>query len=148
MTDQLFPDDSDKLDPNKVLAHMQDPTVLNRWEGTLREMVEIAEAKLNGEMKESATAAELARHVVFAICDALGGSVIYLPRGDSLKRGMRDAAIFHDWKEKGLQPLELARKYRLVNQTIYDIIAKQRALHRKSEPDLFGFEDIEKGSIH
>lgn len=148
MNEQLFPDDSDKLDPAKVLAHMQDPAVLTRWEGTLREMVEIAEAKLNGEMKDGITAAELARHVVFAICDTLGGSVIYLPRGDSLKRGMRDAAIFQDWKEKGIQPLELARKYRLVNQTIYDIIAKQRALHRKNEPDLFGFEDIEKGSVH
>ncbi len=58
---------------------------------------------------------------------------------------MRDAAIFQDWKERGIQPLELARKYRLVNQTIYDIIAKQRALHRRQEPDLFGYDS---GSTH
>jgi Mor family transcriptional regulator len=141
MTESLFPDDSDKLDANKVLAHMQDPAVLTRWEGTLREMVEIAEAKLNNEMGEGATSAELARHVVFAICDTLGGSVIYLPRGDALKRAMRDAAIFQEWREKGIQPVDLVRKYRLASQTIYDIISRQRALHRKSEPDLFGFDE-------
>lgn len=145
MTEQLFPDDSDKLDPAKVLAHMQDPAVLTRWEGTLREMCEIAEAKLKTELKDGVTPAELARHVVFAICDTLGGSVVYLPRGDSLKRAMRDAAIFQDWRENNTHPIELARKYRLISQTIYDIIAKQRALHRKQEPDLFGFDE---GTTH
>lgn len=145
MNEQLFPDDSDKLDPAKVLAHMQDPAVLTRWEGTLREMVEIAEAKLNTEMADGVTSAELARHVVFAICDTLGGSVIYLPRGEALKKAMRDAAIFQDWREKGIQPVDLVRKYRLANQTLYAIISRQRALHRKNEPDLFGFDD---GAMH
>ncbi|MGP5470346.1 Mor transcription activator family protein [Pseudomonas helleri] len=141
MSEQLFPDDSDKLDPAKVLAHMQDPAVITRWEGTLKEMVEIAEAKLKTELKDGATPSELARHVVFAICDTLGGSVVYLPRGDSLKRAMRDAAIFHDWRENNMHPIGLARKYRLISQTIYDILARQRVLHRTSEPDLFGFDE-------
>ncbi|WP_339429487.1 Mor transcription activator family protein [Pseudomonas taetrolens] len=145
MTEQLFPDDSDKLDPAKVLAHMQDPTVLTRWEGTLREMVEIAEAKLKTEMSTTATPAGLARHVVFAICDTLGGSVIYLPRGELLKKAMRDAEIYQDWREKGIQPVDLVRKYRLANQTLYAIIARQRALHRRNEPDLFGFDE---GTTH
>jgi Mor family transcriptional regulator len=145
MTGTLFPDDSDQLDPAKVLAHMADPTVLARWEGTIREMVEIAEAKLLDEMGDDPRVPELSRHVVFAICDTLGGSVVYLPRGDTLRKAMRDAAIFHEWGKKGAQPADLARKYRLASQTIYDIIARQRALHRKSEPDLFGFD---QGTVH
>lgn len=145
MTEQLFEDDSDRLDPAKVLAHMDDPTVLNRWEGTLREMVEIAEAKLRAELPDEARVPELARHVVFAICDTMGGSVIYLPRGEALKKALRDAAIYQDWREHSAQPHELSRKYRLAVQTIYDIIARQRALHRRSEPDLFGFDE---GTVH
>lgn len=145
MTDQLFPDDADKLDPNKVLAHMQDPLVLSRWEGTLKEMVEIAEAKIKTELREGVTPVELARHVILGISEAMGGGMIYLPRGDAVKRALRDAAIFEDWRERNIQPVDLVRKYRLANQTIYDIIAKQRALHRKNEPDLFGFDD---GAVH
>jgi Mor family transcriptional regulator len=138
MSEPLFSNDSNKLDPAKVLAHMTDPAVLTRWEGTLKEMVEIAEAKLRSELGDVANVPSLARHVVFALCDTLGGSVVYLPRGDTLKRAMRDAAIFRDWRDGGKPPADLVRKYRLANQTIYDIIARQRALHRKREPDLFG----------
>lgn len=145
MNDQLFHDDSDELDAHKVLSSMQDPTVLSRWEGSLREMVEIAEAKLVIEMGPTSTAPELARHVVFAICSTMGGGVIYLPRGDALKRAMRDAAIFREWKDGSTPIPDLVRKYELANQTIYDIIRKQRALHRKNEPDLFGFDE---GTIH
>ncbi|WP_448646772.1 Mor transcription activator family protein [Pseudomonas mohnii] len=145
MTDQLFHDDSDELDANKVLANMQDPIVLSRWEGSLRDMVGIAESKLVAEMGPESTAAELARHVVFAICSAMGGSVIYLPRGDALKRAMRDASIYRDWIDNGTKIPALVRKYDLANQTVYDIIRRQRALHRRNEPDLFGFDE---GTLH
>lgn len=145
MNEDMFPDDIDNLDAKKVLASMNDPTVLSRWEGSLREMVEIAEVKLLAEMGPDSTAPELARHVVFAICSAMGGSVIYLPRGDALKRAMRDAAIFREWLDSNTPIPELVRKYDLANQTIYDIIKKQRALHRKNEPDLFGYDE---GTVH
>lgn len=141
----LFEDDTDRLDPNKVLANMSDPAILHRWEGTLKEMVEIAETELRSRVKDAAEVPELARAVVFAICDTMGGSVIYLPRGDALKKAIRDAAIFRDWRENNIQPVDLVRKYRLASPTIYDIIARQRALHRRSEPDLFGFDE---GTLH
>ncbi|SDI84014.1 Transcriptional regulator, Middle operon regulator (Mor) family [Pseudomonas flavescens] len=141
----LFEDDIDKLDPIKVLANMADPAILHRWEGTLKEMVEIAEAELRTKMPDLPQVPELARAVVFAICDTMGGSVIYLPRGDALKKAVRDASIFRDWREHNIQPMELVRKYRLASPTIYDIIARQRALHRRNEPDLFGFDE---GTVH
>lgn len=148
MNEDLFPDDIDHLDAKKVLANMQDPTVISRWEGSLREMVEIAEAKLLVEIKPGVEAAELARHVVFAICSVMGGRVVYLPRGDALKRALRDAKIYRDWKDNNTPIPDLVSKYDLANQTIYDIIRRQRALHRKSEPDLFGYEDDPGRSVH
>lgn len=144
MTGPLFENDASRLDPAKVLAHMSDPTVLSRWEGSLREMVEIAEAALRNSHGDSERVPEMARQVVFAICDTMGGSVIYLPRGELLKKAMRDAAIYHEWRHGSAQPAQLVRKHRLALQTIYDIIARQRALHRQREPDLFGFDDREK----
>lgn len=140
MTGQLFEDDTSRLDPEKVLAHMSDPAVLNRWEGSLREMVEIAETALRERLGDNAQVPELARHAVFAICDTMGGSIIYLPRGESLKKAMRDAAIYQEWRFEGTKLPALVRKYRLSMPTIYDILARQRALHRRQEPDLFGFE--------
>lgn len=141
MTGQLFQDDSGQLDPAKVLAHMSDPAVLKRWEGSLKEMVEIAEAALRKRLGDDPQVPELARHVVFGICDTMGGMPIYLPRGELLKKALRDAALYHDWQQGGLSPAVLVRKYRLASQTVYDIIARQRALHRRSEPDLFGFDE-------
>lgn len=138
---QLFEDDSDSLDADKVLAHMSDPAVLRRWEGSLLEMVGVAEASLRRAMGNTEAVPALARHVVFGICDTMGGSVIYLPRGELLKKAMRDAEIFREWHGSNARPDDLARKYRLASQTIYDIIARQRALHRRSEPDLFGFDE-------
>lgn len=140
MTESLFPDDMNDLNPKQLLAHMQDPEVLSRWEGSILEMVELTEIALRGKLGDSIDVSDLARHVVLALCETMGGSVMYLPRGSALKRAMRDAAIYHDWRENNISPTALVRKYRLASQTIYEIIARQRALHRKREPDLFGFD--------
>lgn len=141
MNDQLFDDDGSQLDPNKVLAHMDDPSVLARWEGSLMEMVELAEHALRETLGEQEIVPQLARQVVLQICDTIGGRVIYLPRGTKLRTAMRDAAIFRDWREGKSSIPGLVRKHRLAMQTVYDIIARQRALHRRNEPDLFGYED-------
>lgn len=145
MTDQLFPDDSDQLDPNKILASMNDPTVLARWEGTLGAMVKIAEIELGKALNDDQRATDLAQRVIFAVCEHLGGSVMYLPRGTRLKNAIRDVAIYRDWREHGIIPADLVGKYTLSSQTIYAIINRQRALHRKNEPDLFGYDE---GTIH
>ncbi len=143
---ELFdPGELDKLDPEKVLAHMSNPVVLNRWEGTLTEMASIAENKLSQILPDKPDQVpQIARAVVYAICETMGGSVVYIPRGDTLRRALRDAEIFREWREKNVRADELARKFDLSSQAIYDIIARQRVLHRKQEPDLFGFDDAPK----
>lgn len=135
----------DKLDPDKVLAHMDDAVVMDRWEGTLNEMATIAEHKLKQLLPERAEEVQtIARAVVYAICVTMGGSVVYIPRGDGLRRAMRDAEIFREWRDKNVRPDVLARKFDLSSQAVYDIIARQRVLHRQQEPDLFGYEDAPK----
>lgn len=135
--------DVDKLDPAKVLALMNDPVVLARWEGTLIEMSTLAELKLRELLPNDLDQVPIiARAVVFAICDVMGGSVVYIPRGDRLKRALRDAEIFRHWREHNTRVDELARKFDLSSQAVYDIIARQRELHRRAEPDLFGYEDL------
>ncbi|WP_323114314.1 Mor transcription activator family protein [Pseudomonas guariconensis] len=143
---ELFgPGELDKLDPEKILAHMSDAVVLSRWEGTLTEMASIAENKLSQILPDKPDQVpQIARAVVYAICETMGGSVVYIPRGDTLRRALRDAEIFREWREKNVRADELARKFDLSSQAIYDIIARQRVLHRKQEPDLFGFDDAPK----
>ncbi len=135
----------DKLDPDKVLARMEDPSVLARWEGTLVEMSSLAENKLLQLLPGMAdTVPKIAREMVYAICQTMGGAVVYIPRGDKLRRALRDAEIFREWRDKNVRPDALARKFDLSSQAVYDIIARQRALHRQQEPDLFGYQDAPK----
>lgn len=137
--------DLDKLDPTQVLARMSDPVLLNRWEGTLVEMSSIAEAKMSQLLPDRPDdAAKIARAVVYEICQTMGGAVVYIPRGDKLRRALRDDEIFREWRDKNTRPDMLARKFDLSSQAVYDIIARQRELHRRQEPDLFGFDNAPK----
>ncbi|MFJ3469073.1 Mor transcription activator family protein [Pseudomonas sp. NPDC090201] len=132
----------DKLEPGKVLAHMNDAILLARWEGTLTEMAGIAESKLREVLPDKPDQVPaIARAVVYAICETMGGAVVYIPRGNVLRRAVRDMEIFREWREKNTRPDELGRKFDLSSQAIYDIIARQRELHRRQEPDLFGYEN-------
>ncbi|AZE10198.1 hypothetical protein C4K10_1908 [Pseudomonas chlororaphis subsp. aureofaciens] len=145
MNEELFQDDSDQLDPGKILAHMKDPTVLARWEGVLGDMVRVAEAELRKALEDDPRSTELAQLVIYSVCEHLGGGVMYLPNGARLKRAMRDADLYKDWRDKGIKPADLVGKYKISSPTVYDIITRQRALHRRNEPDLFGFEE---GTLH
>ncbi|MCY1406802.1 Mor transcription activator family protein [compost metagenome] len=142
----LFDEQPERLDPAQVLAHMDRPSVINRWEGTLVELVDITELALRERLGERGDHLELARHVAYAICNTMGGGVFYLPRGDILKRAMRNSALYEDWRDGKSEIPELAKRYGLTWQSAYRIINRQRALQRRSEPDLFGFGPGEEQS--
>lgn len=84
--------------------------------------------KENGQSPESAL--NLASQAVIALANHIGGTMLYLPRGDSLKRALRDAEIHQLFN--GENTNELAKKYGLGRPTIYAILQKQREL-RKSK---------------
>lgn len=85
------------------------------------EMIEVVEHSVNKEMDRDASPKHLARAAVIAVCSVMGGMSIYLPRGDALKKDLRDEALYEDYT-KGLKHTELVRKYRVGSQHVYKII--------------------------
>lgn len=92
------------------------------------EMIEVIEHSVNKEMDHDASPKHLARAAVIAVCSVMGGMSIYLPRGDALKKELRDEAIYQD-HIKGCTFIELVRKYRIGNQHIRIIINNKMRLN-------------------
>lgn len=100
---------------------------LNPLPKSMIEMLEIIEHSINKEMELDASPHHLAKSAVIAVCDVMGGGMIYLPRGTALKRKLRSEALCSDFLS-GMAHEELIRKYAIASQTVYDIITDERAL--------------------
>ena len=75
----------------------------------------------------------LGRKLAFALSQAIGGTQIYLPRGDAIRRASRDLGIWmeYDGTVMGANgSVALSQRYGLSEIYIYRIIARQRGLHR------------------
>ena len=70
-------------------------------------------------------AMNLAKIAVLALSIHIGGNMMYLPRGERLQKALRNAEIFKLFD--GNNTTELAMKFKLSRQTIYDILKRQRA---------------------
>jgi Mor family transcriptional regulator len=92
------------------------------------EMIEVIEHSVNKEIDRDASPKHLAQAAVVAVCSVMGGMSIYLPRGDALKRELRDEALHQD-HIKGLTIIELVRKYRVGQQHVYTIINNKMRLN-------------------
>lgn len=70
------------------------------------------------------------------LADYLGGAVVYLPRGDGLRKAVRDSEAYR--RHNGRNTEELAREYDMTTTEFYELIAreKQRRL-RKMQGRLF-----------
>lgn len=100
---------------------------LNPLPKSMIEMLEIIEHSINKEMEFDASPHHLAKSAVVAICDVMGGGMIYLPRGTALKKKLRSEALYADFLN-GMTHEDLIRKYAVASQTVYDIITNERAL--------------------
>jgi len=98
------------------------------WPRTMAELIDVVADYLDGLplFDSSERSMELAQNVILVIANHLGARAIYLPRGDKLKRALRDAAIFRAFN--GCNHRELAKKTGLTTAQIYSIIATQRQL--------------------
>lgn len=72
---------------------------------------------------------KLAAALVASIGNYFGGVSFYLPHNDRLERFMRDVQIYKAFD--GDNVTELAKRFRVSQQTIYTAIAKQRDLRQK-----------------
>ena len=125
------------IDPEAAVAQAEalaDATARGRWPLRLLELTDICEAVIHRH--PGAAQRELAERLVMEIANYLGGRPVYLPRGDALKRALRDRRI---WRDSGkLSPDELATREGVCLQQIYKIIGEMRALEkRRRQPRLF-----------
>lgn len=138
MSDQhellLAPVDVDPEAASAQAEALADATERGRWPLRLLELADVAEATL--ARHPGATVREQAERLVIEIAQYLGGRPVYLPRGDALKRALRDRRI---WRDSGrLSPDELATREGVCLQQIYKIIGEMRALEkRRRQPRLF-----------
>lgn len=108
---------------DKYIPPSQNPNT--KWEGTMLEMLEVAEHSIADQLKKDQSPSALARAAVLGLCRTFGGAVFYLPMGAAAERKARDFDIYKAWKNNVSIP-QLAREYRLSSQTIYEIVARER----------------------
>lgn len=96
------------------------------------ELIEIIERSLEKEMERNASPKHLARSAVIAVCDALGGMSMYLPKGATLERKLKDESIYDDFLS-GIEHQEIINKYKASSQTVYKIISRERALRLEAQ---------------
>lgn len=75
---------------------------------------------------------DVAEQIGNAVADRLvnnwGGQVISFPKDQAYKLATRDLAIFDDWAYRSMRPNQLAQKYDLTIQAIYEILRRARKL--------------------
>ncbi len=64
-----------------------------------------------------------------ALVDYLGGMQVYVPKGERLRKYIRDMEIYYRFNGRNIR--QLAKQYNKPEQSIYRIIAEQKALHIK-----------------
>lgn len=109
--------------------------VASAWNGTALEMFELIEAAALKAAPQDASPTNLANEAVLGIVHAMGGRVIYIPRGHRHSQGKRNKEMYDLWKRHDTSVGELARKYRLSSAAIYEIIsnfAKEDGLEKSN----------------
>lgn len=121
-----------EIDPDAAVDYadaMADATDRGKWPKRLLELTDLAESLLTRHAGRNLAARETAELIVAEIANYLGGRPVYLPRGEALKRALRDRRI---WRDAGhIEPDKLADREGVCVQQIYKIIGEMRNLERK-----------------
>lgn len=138
-TTDLFDGVPDDL-PSAAEALASDP---GRWPRQMADITDVLEHELTrlDRPLEPLAARRLACRLVARICRDCGGTWMYLPKGDSLERVLRNAWLWGEYDGTTDGPggvNTLAKRVGMTSIAVYRILAEQRALHRKAvQPDLF-----------
>lgn len=121
-----------EIDPDAAVDYaeaMADATDRGKWPKRLLELTDLAESLLTRHASRNLGPRETAELVVAEIANYLGGRPVYLPRGEALKRALRDRRI---WRDSGhIDPDTLSDREGVCVQQIYKIIGEMRSLERK-----------------
>ncbi|UYC12269.1 Mor transcription activator family protein [Xanthomonas sp. CFBP 8445] len=111
----------------------------DRWAPMLAAMVAVLEATYRRLGLGDAQSAKLATAGVLAQAEYAGGRMLYLPRGDRLRKALRDAEIYHRARRGNIQ--QLAAEYGLTDIHIYRICREQKELYVSKVQGRFNFGD-------
>lgn len=107
---------------------MNEKTNNSAWPSALADLVDVIENHLTRAGRVSEDAREIAQGVTIALAEYFGGRQVYIPRGESLKRFLRDTEIY---KLSGkMRAQDIADKFGVSFVTVYKVIREQRALRR------------------
>lgn len=123
--------------PEQVMEHALTPEMESQWPQHLTDFVTVVASGLERHSSmEAAKAQQMARVAVSALAMWRGGRIFYLPTGEKLQAALRDQAMWMEYNGKNIT--ELAQKYKMIEPSVYRILARQRQLHtRKLQPSLF-----------
>lgn len=97
-----------------------------RWPQRLVEIYDVLfayNARRRGLAEDDAARDAAAQAILLA--DYLGGAVVYLPRGDSLRKAVRDSEAYR--RHNGRNTEELAREYGMTTTKFYELIAREKS---------------------
>lgn len=97
-----------------------------RWPQRLVEIYDVLFAyntKRRGLGMDDAARDSSAQAILLA--DYLGGAVVYLPRGDGLRKAVRDSEAYR--RHDGRNTEQLAREYGMTTTKFYELLAREKA---------------------
>ena len=123
-----------------LLDHLSDIPleVQKKWPRDLSALVDIYAAALKRLGYDEIEANKISRTLLAEQSMYCGGRYFYLPKGDALKKAIRDVDLHRDWSERSIQPDDLAKKYNISLTHVYRIMKEQQTYYRKKiQSDLF-----------
>lgn len=119
------------LEPQERLELLASPS---RWPSQMRELIEIFESEISAVFPQIATrdARVAAARMVIRLTDEYGGSHPYIPKGDAIRRVMRNLEIWasHDGSVDGENGIHaLSKRHGVTEVHVWSILREQRALH-------------------
>ena len=127
MTQQHTMFDALTCDPMELIERLGDDVETRKWPARLHTLYEVHRHYNAKRLRMSADSAERdARDRCILIGDYLGGRGFILPRGDALRKALRDKQMWLEFTGNNYE--ELSARYNLHLMHVYRIIAEQRAL--------------------
>ncbi|WP_028489022.1 Mor transcription activator family protein [Thiothrix lacustris] len=121
---------------DNLLTTPDSSTARSKWPETLVQMLDGVHATLLRIGMDDERAAQVSLTIVHDHANNFGGCQYYLPKGDELKRALRDREIYRLAGKTDVAVL--AQRYNLSMKQIWEIQRAQRTLHiNKIQPSLF-----------
>ena len=135
---QMSLDSNDFINGEFDINNEFTPDLTNQraWPELLQELLAIIEQTLLKQGFDDTRSKSLSLKLTLSIAEHMGGIQVYFPRGDKLHKEIRDIEIYNDFTGNNIK--QLARLHHLTDKTIYEIVARMRAIELKQrQPTLF-----------